>query len=194
MVQEYKSYDVRAQKLEGVVRLVEADHPTSVNVNEEFSWHAVGHVENAPVSYPGVGYYYVDGPADSITIVRTDGVEEELQKGYVYAIFIIGRDQPECTNIDSRVIARGAKFPEEGTYTIKLCSGYVSEEEAPQARRVFGNLAVLKTRHVRTLVGMPVTVTATPSLEVALSYFLAGLPIITVVGAIAINELNKLRR
>jgi len=112
----------------GTVSIVEADHPTEVTVNKEFAWYAVGHVDGDSVVNPGVAYYYEDGPASSIYLVKRDGSKIELPKGKAYSMYYEG-EMPPCRNIDSRDLVRGAIFPTVGTYGVWLVSGRWEEGE-----------------------------------------------------------------
>jgi hypothetical protein len=156
--QDKREYSVSAQAEAGKVVIVDASHPTSVNVNKEFAWYVVGHVEVASITNPGVAYAYHDGPADNIVLVKTDGSEVTLPKGYAAVIYYKATKDP-CTNIDSRNVLRGAKFPAAGTYTIWLLSGYVSADEAAMGKLSLGGLYELLTPHIKYFTGAPVTVT-----------------------------------
>ena len=170
-VQDLREYSVRAEVVpapppEGRVLITDASHPTSVNVDEEFSWHVVGHVEDAMVHNPGVAYVYVDGPADSITLVGADGTRDILEKGMVQIIYFHA-DKDPCTNVDSRDVYRGAIFPAEGTYTIWLLSGYLTEEEAVAGLPALAGMMKLKTRHLAGFAGFPVRVSAAQAISMA---------------------------
>jgi hypothetical protein len=160
--QDKREYGVNAAAPAGKVVIVDASHPTSVNVNQEFPWYVVGHVENAQVTNPGVAYAYVDGPAGNVVLVKTDGSEVSLPKGYVQIIYYKATKDP-CTNIDSRNIFRGAKFPAAGTYKVWLLSGYLSSDEAAMGRLSLGGLYELTSAHLAAFTGAPVTVKTTVS-------------------------------
>ncbi|MGB9672335.1 MAG: hypothetical protein ACPLZY_04235 [Candidatus Norongarragalinales archaeon] len=136
--QDKREYSVNAAAPAGKVLIKEASHPTSVNVNQEFAW-------------------YVVGPAASIVLVRQDGSEVSLPKTYAETIYYKDTKSP-CTDVDSRAIFRGAKFPAAGTYTIWLLSGYLSADEAAMGLPSLGGLYELATRHLKTFTGIPVTV------------------------------------
>jgi hypothetical protein len=160
--QDKREYPVNAGAAAGKVVITDASHPTSVNVNQEFSWYVVGHVENAQVANPGVAYAYVDGPAANIVLVTTLGSGVNLPKGYAQIIYINETKNP-CTNIDSRLLFRGAKFPAAGTYTIWLLSGYLSANEAAMGKLSLGGLYELISPHLAAFTGAPVTVKTTVS-------------------------------
>jgi hypothetical protein len=160
--QDKREYGVNAAAPAGKVIIVDASHPTSVNVNQEFPWYVVGHVENAQVTNPGVAYAYVDGPAGNVVLVKNDGSEVRLALGYAQIIYYKATKDP-CTNIDSRYIFRGAKFPNAGTYTIWLLSGYLSTDEAAMGRLSLGGLYELTSPHLAAFTGAPVTVKTTVS-------------------------------
>lgn len=153
--QDKREYSVSASAQAGKVLIKDASHPTSVTVNREFAWYVVGHVEEAPVDNPGVAYYYKDGPADKVVLVKTDGSEVLLDKGYARAIYYKGT-KDVCTDIDSRAILRGAKFPAAGTYAVWLLSGYLSADEAAMGSPSLGDLYELMTSHVKSFMGVPV--------------------------------------
>jgi hypothetical protein len=157
--QDKREYSVNAAAPAGKVVITDASHPTSVDVNKEFAWYVVGHVENAQVTNPGVAYAYYDGPAANIVLVKTDGSEVTLPKGYADIIYYKATKDP-CTNIDSRNIFRGAKFPAAGTYKIWLLSGYLSSDEAAMGRLSLAGLYELTTPHLKGFTGAPVTVQA----------------------------------
>lgn len=189
-VQDKREYSVSAAVPVGRAVVKEANHPTSVEVDREFSWYVVGHVTDGVVRNPGVGYLYKDGPASSIKLVRKDGTEVDLPKGYVTVVYLKG-DQPTCTQVDSREVFRGAKFPVEGTYTIWLCAGYTSDAEAAMGRLSLGGMYELVTMNIAGLQGAPIMVNAWP--WDILSAVLAGAPLLLVGGAIAANEILKRR-
>jgi hypothetical protein len=155
--QDKREYGVNAAAAAGKVVIADASHPTSVDVNKEFAWYVVGHVENAQVTNPGVAYVYYDGPAGNVVLVKTDGSEVSLQKGYAQVIYYKATKDP-CTNIDSRNIFRGAKFPAAGTYKIWLLSGYLSSDEAAMGSLSLGGLYELTSAHLAAFTGAPVTV------------------------------------
>ncbi len=155
--QDKREYSVNAMAPAGKVLIKEASHPTSVNVNQEFAWYVVGHVTDADVTNPGVVYWYRDGPAASIVLVKQDGSEVSLPKTYGQVIYYKATKSP-CTDVDSRAIFRGAKFPAAGTYTIWLLSGYLSADEAAMGLPSLGGLYELATRHLKAFTGIPVTV------------------------------------
>jgi len=103
------------------VSVVASEHPTKVTVGKEFEWYVLGHTEFTTTN-PAVAYYYKDGVASSIEIVRTDGTKVLIPKGYAWVVYIEG-DIGACQNIDSRDISKGAIFPDAGSYTIQLCAG-----------------------------------------------------------------------
>jgi hypothetical protein len=158
--QDKREYSVNVGAPAGKVVITDASHPTSTDVNKECPWYVVGHVENAPVTNPGVGYLYKDGPADKIIIVNKDGSEDTLSKGYCLAIYYKATKDP-CTNIDSRALERGVKFPAAGTYTIWLISGYVSADEAALGTLTPEELYKLQTSHFKALSAAPVTIKTT---------------------------------
>lgn len=141
-VQDYRDHQFSAAAPGGRVLIREAAHPNRVDVNVEFQWYVVGHVYDGEVPYPAVGYVYVDGPADSITIVEVGGGELRLPKGYAAVMYYRTTKGP-CEGVDSRLAFRGAKVPAPGTYSIKLVSGYLSPEEAASGARVAGELYAL---------------------------------------------------
>lgn len=165
--QAKQEYAVSAAAPTGKVLIKEAKHPTSVNVNVEFEWYVVGHVEDGVVHNPGVAYVYVDGPASNIVLVKTDGSEINLPKGNALILYYHA-DKDVCTDIDSRNVFKGAKFPNAGTYTIWLLSGYLTEDEAAMGRATFAGLSELLTRHIKNFAGYPVTVTV-PTTRLATS-------------------------
>lgn len=160
--QDKREYSVNAAAPAGKVVITDASHPTSVNANKEFAWYVVGHVENAQVTNPGVAYAYYDGPAANVVLVKTDGSEVTLPKGYADIIYYKATKDP-CTNIDSRNIFRGAKFPVAGTYKILLLSGYLSSDEAAMGRPSLAGLYELTSPHLAAFTGTPVTVKTTVS-------------------------------
>jgi len=133
--------------LAGKCIIVDYDHPGEVNVNEEVSWYVVGEVRDGVVRNPGVGLYYKDGPADKIIIVEKDGKKVEVPKDYARIYYFKG-DRDPGTRIDSRNAFRGVIYPEAGTYTIWLVSGYVSEDEAAMGLPIGYGCYVLSTKHV----------------------------------------------
>lgn len=143
----------------GKVLIKEASHPTSVQVDVEFPWHVVGHVTDAPVTNPGVAYYYRDGPADSVTLIRKDGAETALPKGKARIIYYHA-DKPVCTDVDSRGIYKGAKFPVEGTYSIWLLSGWLEEAEAAMGFVSLAGMKEFTTRNVSGFAAFPLLVEA----------------------------------
>ena len=174
---DYKRYAVSAAPVApppGKFMIEEAAHPTSVEVNKEFSWHVVAHARDGAVRNPAAGYLYQAGPADSITIVRKDGVEFSLSKGSVAVVYAKG-DQPVCTRVDTRAVLRGAKYPTAGTYDIFLISGVLTDAEAAiGAMSIAPPLYELIVPRAR-MVGIPVTVVVAP----AVTGLMIGMPIIT---------------
>jgi len=129
IVTDQRKYTVTsssAPPTKGTVVITSAYQPGTVYVNEEFGWYVVGQVQNGVVTNPGVGYYYIAGPASSITVVRADGTEITISPGQIAYAYLKGDQQPGTT-IDSRQFFRSAKFPEEGTYTVGLVAGYYDE-------------------------------------------------------------------
>ena len=189
-IQDYRSYSVEAKVPAGKVVVTGASHPTSVTVNQEFAWYVVGQVTDGVVRNPAVGYYYGEGPASSVKIVKSDGTEIDLPKGAAQVVYLKG-DQPAGTTIDSRSILRGAKFPAAGTYTIWLCAGYLSDAEAALGRLSLGGVYELVTTHLERFEGAPIVVdTWVPWI---LGPLIAGLPLLVVGGVIVANEVSKLR-
>jgi len=169
--QDLREYSVQSETApapppEGRVLIADASHPSRVTVNEEFSWYVVGHVEDALVHNPGVAYVYLDGPANSITLVGADGSRDTLEKGTFMTIYYHA-DKDPCTNVDSRDVYRGAIFPAEGTYTIWLLSGYLSEDEAAAGLPTLAGLMKLKSRHLAGFAGFPVRVSAAQAISIA---------------------------
>ncbi len=158
---------------EGTVKIADANHPTAVTVNREFSWYLVGHVENATVHNPGIAYAYIDGPASSISLIRTDGSRADLPKGYCSIMYYRG-DKGACTNIDSRNVYRGAIFPAVGTYKIWLLAGRLSDDEAAAGRLTWAGLYEHVTSHFKALTAAPVGVTASSSLLALFLPFATG--------------------
>jgi hypothetical protein len=188
-VQDYKAYSVEAKVPAGKTVVKDASHPTSVNVNQEFAWYVVGQVTDGVVRNPGVAYYYKDGPAASVKIVKNDGTEIDLPKGSALVLYVKG-DQPVGTTIDSRNAFRGAKFPAAGTYTIWLCAGYVSDAEAAMGKLSLGGLYELVTPHLEGFEGSPFLVDVWP-INIIVSALTMGFPLLVVAGVIAANELSK---
>jgi hypothetical protein len=139
----------------------DASHPTSVTVNQEFSWYLVGEVRDGTVRNPAIGYYYYNGPADKIKLVKKDGTTLDLARGYV-AILLKKGDQPVGTTIDSRDAFRGAVYPFAGTYTIYLCAGALSDDEAAASAASVMDLYEHVTSHVSSLAGAPLSIQASP--------------------------------
>ena len=164
--QDKREYAVSVAAVPGRVVIAEASHPSSVDVNKEFSWHVVGHVENGVVRNPGIAYAYVDGPANAITLVGTDGSRETLEKGKFISLYYHA-DKDPCTNIDSREVYRGAIFPVAGNYTVWLLSGYLSEEEAAAGLSTFADLKKVKTSRLAGFAGFPVRITVAQAISMA---------------------------
>ena len=173
-IHDYKSYAVSVAAPAGKVYVKDASHPTSVAVNQEFSWYLVGEVRDGTVRNPAIGYYYYNGPADRIRLVRKDGSAVDLPKGSV-AVLLKKGDQPAGTTIDSRDVLRGAVYPVAGTYTIVLCAGAVSDEEAAVSVASVMGLYEHVTSHVSSLTGVPLSIQASPLLSVMLVLAPAGL-------------------
>jgi hypothetical protein len=152
-----------ASGLSPKVLIKEALHPTSVTPGKEFAWHVVGHVEEGSVTNPGVAYAYVDGPASEVVLIGTDGSEDSLPKGYAKIMYYKATKDP-CTDIDSRALYRGARFPSAGTYRVWLLSGYLTPEEAAMGSPSLGGLYELTTGRLRPFAaGIPVTLEAAAS-------------------------------
>jgi hypothetical protein len=157
---DYRSYVVSAAAPAGKVYIKDASHPTSVTVNQEFSWYAVGEVRDGSAHNPGVAYYYKDGPAPSVKIVKKDGSAVDLPKGYAFVAYEKG-DCPAGTLVDSRDVCRGAAYPAAGTYTIWLCSGVLSDDEAAMGVPSLGGMYELVTGHLAGFAGASLPVQAT---------------------------------
>jgi hypothetical protein len=163
-IDDYKSYAVSAATGAGKVYVKDASHPTSVTVNQEFSWYLVGEVRDGTVRNPAIGYYYYNGPADRIRLVKNDGSAVDLPKGYA-AVLLKKGDQPVGTTIDSRDVFRGAVYPAAGTYTIYLCAGALSDDEAAASVASVMDLYEHVTSHVSSLTGLPLSIQASPLLS-----------------------------
>ncbi len=111
----------------GTVNITEANHPDTVYVNQEFSWYVVGQVQNGYVTNPAVGYYYISGPASSITIIDVAGNEHYVSPGQIIFVYLTGT-QPPGTTIDSRLLYRYAVYPQTGTYQVALVAGYYNQQ------------------------------------------------------------------
>jgi len=155
--QDKREYSVSAAAPAGKVIIKEASHPTRVEVNKEFSWYVVGHVTDGDVTNPGVAYYYRDGPAPELILVKNDGSETRLPRGYALVLYYKATKGP-CTDIDSRKVYRGAKLPAAGTYAIWLLSGYLTPEEAAMGKLSLAGLYELSTPHLAAFTGAPLTV------------------------------------
>jgi len=110
------------------VELKEVFHPDIVYETVEFPWYAVGEVRWVPETNPGVGYIYEDGPSPTVDIVRNDGSRVQVPRDptRIYAVYKRGTYPPGAT-VDSRDLVRGAVFPEDGEYRVKIASGVVDE-------------------------------------------------------------------
>ena len=195
-VHDYHSYSVEAGAA-AVVKITDDYHPTRVTAMKEFSWYVVGTVYNDTVHNPAVGYHYRDGPADKVVLVKKDGSEVELAKGGVAAYAKKGDYAPGST-IDSRDVFRGAKLPKEGTYTIWLVAGSVSDDELALAEPVEGGY-MLETSHLAGLQGVPFAVGAEAPILVDTLWdwlvrpALALSPVLFTGGVVAWSEFTKRR-
>jgi len=163
-IHDYRNYSVQASGVAGKVYVKDASHPTSVTVNQEFSWYLVGEVRDGTVRNPAIGYCYYNGPADRIRLVKKDGSAVDLPKGYV-AVLLKKGDQPVGTTIDSRDVFRGAVYPVAGTYTVYLCTGALSDDEAAVSVASVMDLYEHVTSHVSSLTSMPLSIQASPILD-----------------------------
>lgn len=113
--------------LEPAVGLIRAEAPSSGYVNEWQRAVIEGHVEIALVENPGIGLAYIDGPADTITVVDPLTKREQvIRKGYVWTVYKTGWQQ-YCVTIGPYDFT--FKVSEKGTYTLWLVAGYVSENK-----------------------------------------------------------------
>ena len=96
--------------------------PSTVGVNQPFSWGLTGQVVNCNVTNPAVGLTYADGPADYITIYY-NGQSVQLAKGMVFYGYISG-SQPPGTTIS---MSGTASLPVQGTYKLVYVAGWVED-------------------------------------------------------------------
>jgi len=111
----------------GIVKITSAYHPDTVYVNQEFGWYVVGQVQNGYVTNPAVGYYYISGPASSITIIDVNGNAHYVSPGQIIFVYLTGT-QPPGTIIDSRWQFKSAVYPQTGTYQVALVAGYYNPQ------------------------------------------------------------------
>jgi len=190
-VQDSRSYTVSASGgAAGAMEITSANHPTSVYVNQEYSWYVVGRATGGAVHNPGVGLWYYSGPADKIMLVKKDGSKMDVPKGWVGVVYKKG-DYAEGTIVDSRDGLRGAIIPVAGTYEIRLIAGVLTDDEALQGMP-FGNVFMLvEPGSAVKGYAIPFTITAGELAELAISLLGASVPVIVPIAAIGISEMRK---
>jgi hypothetical protein len=128
---------------EGQVIFVDVKAPScSAEPSREYSWYIVGRVINAPVTNPGVCFFYLDGPSN-ITLVKNDGTTETLAPFRFSVVYKEG-SQPVGTTIDSREVYRGVVFPALGSYILLLQVGqyFESGSESSSAEETASSLTM----------------------------------------------------
>ena len=193
-VHDYRERMVAAQLPAGKCVIVDASHPSEVTVNEEASWYVVGEVRDGYVHNPAVALWYRDGPADSITVTDRLGNRYPLARGEAAWLAVKGDAAPGA-RVDSRNFYRGAIYPQAGTYTIWLVSGYITDEELAMGLSVNVTMARGITRRFAMLSWAPLTFIVGGPIDVALSLlWWAGAlsPLIAVGGVVGYSEALKL--
>ena len=94
--------------------------PSTVGVNQPFSWGLTGQVVNCNVTNPAIGLVYADGPADYITIT-IHGQTFQLARGMTAAFWISGSQPPGTTISESGT----ASLPVQGTYKLVYVAGWM---------------------------------------------------------------------
>lgn len=85
-------------------------------------FYARAHIEYNSKKYnPAISFYYVDGPANSITVIDQYGKKWDLPKGYALVV-VYPTNVGECT--DMVIPGWYTIFPTAGIYQIQILSGY----------------------------------------------------------------------
>ncbi|MEM0060404.1 MAG: hypothetical protein QXW80_02725 [Candidatus Micrarchaeia archaeon] len=105
-----------------VVVISELYHKTYGKPNELIDWYVVARVMSQSETNPGVAYFYICGPSDSITVVDKDGKQYTIPKRQGIVVYYQGTAQPGET-IDTRDAIKGSIFPMPGYYTVVVYAG-----------------------------------------------------------------------
>jgi len=105
-----------------VVVISELYHKTNGTPNNLIDWYVVAQVMSQSETNPGIAYFYICGPSNSITVVDKDGKQYTIPKKQGVVVYYQGTAQPG-TKIDTRDAIKGSIFPMPGNYTVVVYAG-----------------------------------------------------------------------